>query len=127
MDHARLRLPAFTLAPVFRRSVLGVVGAIVHPVESHASLGQECRQTAVDPADVLLGDQAPRHPRLVRDKDETIPGSLEPLEGLDGPRDESDARWIPQVTQILDDRPIPIQEGGGSVETTGRDPIPIFD
>ena len=55
-DHPRSGLAPVAVAAVRGWSVLGMVRAVVYPVQAHAVLGQERRQALVDPADVRLGE-----------------------------------------------------------------------
>ena len=66
----------------------------------------------IDRLDLVEGEQSAPDPALVRDDREHDAGGTQPIEGGAGGRHRLDARGVPVVGDVADQRPVAIEQHG---------------
>ena len=112
IEHPRLWLVTRTAAAIGLQGGVRQVWAIVVPVQLLSHLRELALHEREGIMDDLLLDHAARDARLVRHHDDRIPGSPEQSNGLEAPRVEPQPLESIDVPDVLDERPVTIEEHG---------------
>lgn len=112
-EHPRRWLPGRVAAPEGFDHTFGMPWTVVPPMDeigSPSGLLEDDLDRLMNIGDILFGEYPPGNAALIGDDDQDKAGVPESAHGLGSAFEKAHSIWIAQITIVLDDRVVSIQE-----------------